>query len=63
MLMDRDTITLTGARTSGVKPRGLNDDIAKEYLPDTERETRSQSGTIRKVDANYGARCVFREQD
>jgi len=41
----------------------LNDGIAKEYLPDSERETRYQSGTIRKVDANYGARCVFREQD
>ena len=62
-MMDRDSITLTGARTSGVRPCGPSDGIGRENLPDTERETRSQSGTIRKVDANYGARCVFREQD
>jgi len=58
VLMVRDNITLTGARTSGVKPRGLNDGIGKEYLPDSEREPRSQSGTMRKVDANCELRCV-----
>jgi hypothetical protein len=46
-----------------LKTNALNDGIAKEYLPYLERETRSQSGRIRKVDANYGARCVFRKQD
>jgi hypothetical protein len=53
VLIDGDNTTPTGARTSGVKPRGLNDGIGKEYLPDSEREIRSQSGTIRRVDANW----------
>jgi hypothetical protein len=51
-MMDGDNTTPTGARTSGVKPLGLHDGIAKEYLPDSVREFRSQSGAIRKVDAN-----------
>jgi hypothetical protein len=28
------------------------DGIGKEYLPDSERDDRSQSGTIRRADAN-----------
>jgi hypothetical protein len=50
--MSRDNITLTGARTSGVKPGGLNDGIGKEYLPGSERDHGSQSWTIRRMEAN-----------